>query len=299
MPQLGTLYLACLAMLAFAGNSLLCRLALKYTAIDAASFTTIRLASGAAALLIIASFSKARLHRAGSWIAAIALLVYMACFSFAFTRIPASLGSLILFAAVQMTMMSYALFKGQRLNGRQLLGLLLAYAGLFSLFLPEIFTFSAQHAIAPPNKGGAFLMLLSGIAWGVYSLLGKNSDAPIIASKNNFIKASLFALLLSAASLTEAHYDRTGVFLAMIAGALTSGLGYAIWYHVLPRLSIATAAVIQLCVPVIAAFGGVILLDETIGLTFMISTMLIFGGTGLVIINFQSVRKQSKHDNGK
>lgn len=275
-------------MLAFAGNSLLCRLALKDTNIDAASFTTIRLISGAVALLIIASFSKATCHRGGSWISAIALFVYMACFSFAFTRIPASVGSLILFAAVQMTMMSYALFKRQRLNGRQLLGLLLAYAGLFSLFLPDLLsTFSAQHPVEPPNRGGALLMLLSGVAWGVYSLLGKNSGAPLIASKNNFIKASLFALLLSAVFINKANYDITGVYFAVIAGALTSGLGYAIWYHVLPTLSIATAAVIQLCVPVIAALGGTILLDEAIGLTFMISTIFILGGTGLVIFNFQ------------
>ncbi len=287
MQQLRIITLACLAMIAFAGNSLLCRIALKQTSIDPASFTTIRLLSGAVILFLIVSLTQQKAATtkqiAGSWLSASALFVYMVTFSFAFTTTTASVGSLILFGAVQTTMIVYAIIKGQRLSKIQGLGLVLAYIGLITLFLPDI----SNNQRTDANILGPLLMLVSGIAWGIYSLMGQNTRSPILVTKNNFVRATLFALIISMLMLSQARLGINGVVLAIASGAVTSGIGYAIWYSVLHHLKISTAAVIQLSVPVIAAVGGFLILDESITLYFILSSGLILGGTALVILNQQ------------
>ncbi len=287
MQQLRIITLACLAMIAFAGNSLLCRIALKQTSIDPASFTTIRLLSGAVILFLIVSLTQQKAattkQTAGSWLSASALFVYMVTFSFAFTTTTASVGSLILFGAVQTTMIVYAIIKGQRLSKIQGLGLVLAYIGLITLFLPDI----SNNQRTDANILGPLLMLVSGIAWGIYSLMGQNTRSPILVTKNNFVRATLFALIISMLMLSQARLGINGVVLAIASGAVTSGIGYAIWYSVLHHLKISTAAVIQLSVPVIAAVGGFLILDESITLYFIFSSGLILGGTALVILNQQ------------
>lgn len=285
MQQFRMVVLACMAMLAFAGNSLLCRIALKQTSIDPASFTTIRLLSGAAVLILIAGIikptSKSKSNSEGDWKSAFALFTYMVTFSFAFVSTTASVGSLILFGAVQTTMIVYTISKGQRLSNIQLLGLAFAYIGLVMLFLPDL----AKENVTDANIVGAVLMMLSGIAWGAYSLMGQTALSPVMITRNNFMRATLFALMVSVVMFQQINLDLDGVYLAITSGAVTSGVGYVIWYYALNDLTISTAAVIQLSVPVIAAIGGFLMLDESITLVFLLSSAMIIGGTALVIFN--------------
>src|SRR5438270_12960672 len=208
-----------LAMTAFAGNSLLCRLALKQTGIDAASFTSIRLISGAIALWLILSLRKGARRDGGSWLAALALFVYAAAFSFAYVSLSAGTGALLLFSAVQATMIGWGLRKGERLRPRQWLGLTLALGGLVALLFPGL--------SAPPILG-SILMLSAGIAWGVYSLRGKASGDQISATAGNFLRAVLLAAVLSIALLSSISIDIAGIAYAILSGAIASGVGYAI-----------------------------------------------------------------------
>ncbi|MFI5000789.1 MAG: DMT family transporter [Reyranellales bacterium] len=267
--------LTTLAMLAFAGNSLLCRIALRDTAIDAASFTSIRLASGALVLAAIMYGRRSRPLAAGSWRAAAMLFGYAAFFSFAYRQLSAATGALLLFGAVQTTMLGYGLATGERLRGVQLVGLFVALAGLVGLLLPGL--------AAPPFEGAAF-MLAAGAAWGVYSLLGRGVQDPIGATAGNFLRAVPFAAVLSLAMSGHASLDSAGVLYAVLSGALTSGLGYVLWYAALPALKAASAATIQLSVPVLAALGGVALLAEPITLRLTIASVAILGGIALVIL---------------
>jgi drug/metabolite transporter (DMT)-like permease len=270
------------AMLAFAGNSLLCRLALKGTQIDAASFTLVRIA---AATLVLGGILLARggagrsaARRAGSWASALALIGYAGTFSFAYVRLAAGTGALLLFGAVQATMIGYGIATGVRLAPMQWLGLLLALAGLVWLVLP---------GLAAPDPVSSALMIAAGVGWGVYSLRGRGQADPVAATAGNFLRALPIALAVSLAALAFAHarFDATGVAYAAASGALTSGLGYVVWYAALKGLKPATAATVQLSVPVITAAGGVLLLGEALTARLVASSVAILGGIALVVLS--------------
>lgn len=265
---------ATLAMMAFAANSLLCRLALKHAQIDAASFTSIRILSGAAALCLIMRFQGKTRSAGGSWISAFALFSYAAAFSFAYVSLTAGAGALLLFGAVQTTMIFYGLRSGERLNRRQGAGLVMAVFGLVAFMLPGIST--------PPLIGTA-LMLIAGGAWGIYSLLGKSSSNPLQMTAGNFLRAVPFATGLSLMLIPKMQMNETGIMLAILSGAIASGVGYAIWYQVIRETRTTSAAIMQLSVPVIAAIGGMVLLGETITLHLFISSMAILGGIAMAI----------------
>ncbi len=269
------LILTVLAMLAFAGNSLLCRVALKGTGIDAASFSTIRILAGALVLAAIVRFRAGRGSISGSWPAALALAAYSVTFSFAYRNLTAATGALILFGAVQVTMIASGLWRGERLRARQVAGLVLALAGLVALVLPGL--------SAPPLLDCA-LMLSAGIAWGVYTLFGKGHGDPLAVTAGNFARASLLALIISMVALPSLSFDGRGALYALLSGAVTSGLGYVIWYSALRGLTVTTASVAQLSVPVIAAMGGVVLLDEPLTLRIVVASAVILGGIALVVV---------------
>jgi drug/metabolite transporter (DMT)-like permease len=267
--------LTVLALVAFAGNSLLCRLALTRTSIDAASFTTIRIVAGAIVLLMLVRL-RSGVHRpSGSWPSALALFVYAAGFSFAYVQLPAGTGALLLFGAVQATMISIGVLRGERLTTVQGGGLLLAYAGLIGLVLP---------GLAAPPVVPALLMLAAGAAWGVYSLRGRGAGDPTSVTAGNFIRAVPMALAMSGAAAASRTVDPAGVIYAVASGALASGVGYAIWYTALRGLRATTAATVQLSVPVIAALGGVLLLREPLSLRLIGAGAAILGGVALVVL---------------
>ena len=269
-------------MIAFASNSLLCRLALKHTTIDAASFTFVRIFSGAVALSLlmklrhapaVAAVSDRRTFR-GNWPSALALFIYAAAFSFAYNTLAAGTGALLLFGAVQATMILWGLRKGESLHARQLIGLAVALTGLVALVLPGL--------SAPPFRG-SILMLGSGVAWGIYSLRGKGEKNPAAATAGNFLRAVPFAAAVSLSLFPRMHLDSLGVGYAVLSGAITSGLGYVIWYSVLPGLKATSAATVQLSVPVLAATGGILLLGEPITLRFLLASVAVLGGIALVV----------------
>lgn len=268
--------LTVLSLLAFAGNSVLCRIALKETSIDAASFTAIRLVSGALVLCLIAIFFRREQSGNGNWISAFALFVYAAAFSFAYLNLSAATGALILFGAVQATMIGHGLWSGDRFQKLQIVGLILALSGLVGLLLP---------GLSAPPLFASILMLASGAAWGVYSLRGKGAGDPTRVTAGNFLRATVFALPLLLVFRSNVNLDQVGVYYAIASGAIASGLGYAIWYSVLPQLKITNAATVQLSVPVIAAFGGILMLGEFITLRFMLAAIAILGGIALVLMS--------------
>jgi drug/metabolite transporter (DMT)-like permease len=273
--------LTLLAMIAFAGNSLLCRLALKQTGIDAASFTFIRIFSGAVALWLIVKMRKATWREAGNWPSALALFAYAAAFSFAYISLSAGTGALLLFGAVQATMILWGLRKGERLRVRQLVGLALALTGLVALLFPSL---------SAPPLGGAILMLGAGVAWGIYSLRGKAAGDPASATTGNFLRAVPLAAVLSITLLPWARLDQAGIGNAVLSGAIASGAGYVIWYTALPSLKAASAATVQLSVPVLAATGGILLLGEPLTLRFLFASMAVLGGIALVVISPRQAR---------
>jgi len=266
--------LTLLAMIAFASNSLLCRAALKETSIDAASFTFVRIFSGAAALWLILTTRRTTSQSSGNWISALALFAYAAAFSFAYNTLSAGTGALLLFGAVQSTMILWGFGKGERLDPIQIAGLVVAVAGLVLLVLP---------GLSAPPLIGSILMLSAGVAWGVYSLRGKTAGDPIAATSGNFLRAVPFAALVSIVMIRQARLDSLGVVYAFISGAITSGLGYVIWYAALGGLKAASAATVQLSVPVLAATGGILLLGEPITLRYVIASVAVIGGIFLVV----------------
>ena len=275
--------LVCLAMLAFAGNSLLCRMALKQTEIDPAGFTSVRLLSGACTLWLMVRLRRGSVPvitgQNGNWLSAAALFAYAAGFSFAYVSMSAATGALLLFGAVQATMIAYGLAIGERLRGLQVAGFLLALSGLVVLMLP---------GVATPSLENSLFMLGAGVAWGVYSLRGKHTGGhgvndPIRVTAGNFARAAPMALILNLLLHGQASMDTMGIALAVGSGALASGLGYAIWYRVIPELQATHAASVQLSVPVITSLGGVVLLGETFTLTLMLTSAAILGGIALVI----------------
>ena len=273
-------FLVVLTLIAFAGNSLLCRVALKETRIDASTFTLVRIASGAIVLWSIALATRDVRVRdrtavvGGTWLSALALFAYAAAFSFAYVSLPAGTGALLLFGAVQATMIGYGLWRGERLRPRQTLGLACASAGLVILTLP---------GISAPPLHGTVLMLGAGIAWGIYSLRGRSAGDPLLATAGNFVRALPFACALGIAALAMFSIDRGGIACAVASGALTSGVGYAIWYTALPALKATHAATVQLSVPVIAALGGILFLGEQPTLRLVVAAAAILGGIALVV----------------
>ena len=266
-------------MIAFASNSLLCRAALKQTSIDAATFTFIRIFSGAAALWLIIKMRRTAWKDAGNWSSAVALFGYAAAFSFAYNTLSAGTGALLLFGAVQATMVLWGLRKGERLHAIQLIGLVLAVSGLVVLLLP---------GLSAPSLSGSILMLGAGVAWRIYSLRGQAETNPVSATTGNFLRAVPLAVAVSIIMLPWVQPDRTGIVYAVISGAITSGLGYVIWYNALPWLKAAGAATVQLSVPVLAATGGILLLGEPITFRYFVASIAVLGGIALVLIEKNS-----------
>jgi drug/metabolite transporter (DMT)-like permease len=269
------LILVVLALSAFAGNSLLCRVALKATSIDAATFTAVRVVSGALVLWLIVRVRDRAHALGGNFDSALALFAYAATFSFAYAQLPAGTGALLLFGAVQATMIGHGLSTGERLRLRQICGLALALCGLVSLMLPGV--------AAPPLRA-SMLMLVSGVAWSIYSLRGRGAGDPLRTTAGNFVRAVPFAALLAIAMRSSLVADPFGIALAIASGTLTSGVGYAIWYSALPSLTATQAATVQLSVPVIAALGGIAILGEQPTLRLLAAATAILGGIALIVI---------------
>ncbi len=271
----GALVLTGIAMLAFAGNSLLCRMALGPGLVDAATFTTVRVLSGAVLLGVLA-FTGGRRPRPAEFDtrAILALSAYMIFFSFAYRSLTAGTGALLLFGAVQLTMFAAALRAGERLPLLGWLGVALAVLGLGYLVAP---------GVTAPDPVGAVLMATAGAAWGVYSLLGRTGSEPLRTTALNFVGAVPIVALVSLLTLRSLHWTPAGLVLAIASGALTSGVGYAVWYAALRQLSASGAATVQLSVPVIAAVGGAVLLAEPVGLRLVLASVATLGGIAIVL----------------
>ncbi len=275
--QSGTVILTAIAMIAFAGNSIICRLALGNELIDPASFSTIRLMSGATALYIIIRMrGNSNQRHPGSWISAAMLFLYAVAFSFAYVSLNAGIGALILFGSVQITMISVGIATGERPHILNWSGLFVALAGLIYLVLP---------GLEAPSFLGALLMTTAGLSWGIYSLRGMAIGNPTAVTADNFLRSAPMAILASLCFIINLNISLKGFFLAFISGALTSGVGYVIWYAALNHLSATRAATVQLLVPVIAAIGGVLLLSEQISFRLLFAGILIIGGVGLTLVN--------------
>jgi drug/metabolite transporter (DMT)-like permease len=262
-------------MLAFAANSLLCRLALAPGAIDAASFTTLRVAAGAVTLALIIMPRWRGEHRANTDPRAVAALFgYMVCFSFAYLSLAAGTGALILFGAVQLTMFVAALRAGEPFPPFAWLGLTIAMAGLVYLVSP---------GLTAPDPTGAALMAAAGFSWGIYSLRGRRARDALVATASNFVLTLPLVVIVSALTLTQAHLSASGIVYAIASGSIASGLGYVVWFAAVKRLRATTAATVQLSVPIVAAFGGTVLLDETVTLRLLVASIATLGGIWLVL----------------
>jgi drug/metabolite transporter (DMT)-like permease len=268
---------ACAAMAAFAGNSLLCRMALGTGAIDAASFTTIRFCTGALALLVFATASRTTLRsgQEGTWLSAAVLLVYAFPFAYAYARLATGTGALVLFGTVQATMLVAGVLAGERPSRFEWAGLVTAAAGLVWLVAPGLDT--------SPSPFGVALMAIAGAAWGAYSLLGRRSRAPLATTVGTFVRLAPATVVVGALAWPAAHASARGVILASVSGALTSGGGYVVWNYALRHLTATRAAVLQLSVPALAALGGVAVLDEPVTLRLITAAALILGGIALAI----------------
>jgi drug/metabolite transporter (DMT)-like permease len=272
-----TVGLTAVAMVAFAANSLLCRAALADGYSDATTFTTFRVVGGALSLgLLVRSRGGRSAGATGGWTSATALFVYAIAFSLAYLHIPAGTGALLLIAAVQITMICGGLLAGERPKAREWVGLALSLAGLVVLTRP---------GLAQPDPVGAALMIAAGVAWGLYSLRGRGAGDALSVNAVNFVRAVPLAVVGSVVGLavSEPHLTPTGVTLALVSGAITSGLGYAVWYAALRGLSATQGAIVQLSVPPLAALGGVWLLDEALTSRLLVAGLLILGGIALAI----------------
>lgn len=276
-PRFLTASYTSLTMIAFASNSLLNRLALGRESIDAVSYTAIRLVSGALALWLISSLQKnsAGTRVRGNWLSASMLFAYAIAFSFAYLSLSAGTGALILFGTVQVTMILAALRSGERPHALEWLGVLLALGGLVYLVLP---------GLEAPSLLGSALMTMAGIAWGVYSLRGRGATSPLADTTGNFLRAVPLIVAVLLVSLKGVQLSQTGILLAVLSGAVASGLGYVIWYAALASLTATRAAIVQLSVPVLAAWGGVLLLGEAISLRLILAGAFILGGIALAIV---------------
>lgn len=265
-----------LALVAFAGNSVLCRMALGQATIDAATFSTIRLVAGAVTLLLVTSLTQRDGVRVkGSRVSAIMLFLYAVPFSFAYVSLSTGTGALILFGSVQLTMMLAALWSGERPYPLQWFGFGLALAGLVYLVLP---------GLAAPSLSGSALMAFAGFSWGIYSLRGRGAANPLAQTTRNFVGSVPFVVAVSLVALQRFHIEPRGALLAIASGALASGLGYVTWYAALRGLSTTRAAVVQLSVPILAAVGGVTLLAESVSARLVLSGAMVLGGIALALI---------------
>ena len=270
-------FLTTFTLIAFAANSLLCRMALGDDLIDPVTFTTLRLCSGAMALVLISRLTKEAKSQKevnGSWGSGFALFAYAIAFSLAYISLNTGMGALILFGSVQMTMLGAALLSGERLVTLQWVGLSAAIGGLVYLVMP---------GISAPDPLGTLLMCVAGIAWGFYSIRGKGVLAPVAMTAGNFTRSAPMAVIISIIAYSSVHLDPYGIVLALISGVVTSGLGYVLWYKALRGLTTTQASVVQLLVPVIAAFGGVVFLSEKISARLVVSSILILGGVAMAV----------------
>jgi drug/metabolite transporter (DMT)-like permease len=288
MPAFRLAGLTLLAMLAFAANSVLCRQALERTTLDAASFTSLRLISGALVLWLIVYWKQGTGRMEGSWGSALALFAYAAGFSFAYISLPTGTGALLLFGTVQLTMLAAGLLHGERPGPWPLAGMLLALVGLAYLLSPSL---------EAPQPLGAILMIGAGIAWGLYSLRGRGERHPLQATAGNFLRSIPPAVGLGLIALPWLQWDAQGALLALASGALASGLGYAIWYAALPGLRASSAATVQLSVPLLAAAGGALILAEPITPRLLLASLAILGGIALVLLT--PWRSPSSNSNGR
>lgn len=270
---LRTVALTAAALIAFAANSLLCRMALGPRLIDAATFTLVRFASGALTLSALAA-AGGHPRRGGSWASALALSAYAVCFSFAYLRLGAAVGALVLFGAVQLTMIGAGLARGERPGVREWSGLALALAGLVWLTRP---------GLSAPDPLGAALMIGAGASWGVYSLRGRGAAQPIAANADNFLRALPPVIAVSVTTLAGAHASARGLGLAVASGALASGVGYSVWYAALRGLTATRAAIVQLLVPLLATGGAIVLLGERIGQRVLIAGLAIICGVAVAV----------------
>ena len=269
-----TILLTTAAMLAFAANSILCRMALGQGLIDPASFTSIRIIAGAVTLGLLVALTKRKTTLPRQWSAIAALFGYMVFFSFAYISLNAGTGALLLFGSVQLTMFVAAIRSGERFSALSWIGLAAAFGGLVYLVAP---------GVTAPEPVGALLMVLSGIAWGVYSLVGRSSSSPLPSTAANFVYCIPLTIALSALFVQSASVSLPGTVLAIASGSIASGIGYAIWYSVLPQLTTGRAATVQLSVPIIAAVGGVLLLSEPATVRLVVASGLTLGGIWLVL----------------
>lgn len=266
------------AMIAFAANSLLARLALGAGSIDAASYTALRIISGAALLFFFISRRPGQVRMQeipGNWLAATALFAYAMAFSLSYLMLGAATGALILFSSVQATMVGYSLARGDRLSLRELAGFTIAFLAFVYLILP---------GVGRPDLTGSVLMVISGISWGVYTLRGRGSTSPLRDTAGNFLRASAFCLPLALYAVWDGRVSASGVLLALASGVVASGLGYSIWYRALTGLTTFQAALVQLSVPVIAAFGAILFLGETLTVRFAIVSVFVLGGIAFAIV---------------
>ena len=271
--------LTILALTGFAANSILCRSALGEGTIDAASFSALRLVSGALALWLLVTLRPGRTTFGGSWLSAAYLFLYAVPFSFAYESLATGTGALILFGSVQATMLIAAVLSGERPGWLQWLGLLTALVGLVYLVLP---------GVSSPDPLGSALMTVAGISWGFYTLCGRTATDPLGETAGNFARSLPMVALVSATSAGAMHVETTGVALAVASGALASGVGYAIWYAALAGLTATVAATVQLSVPVLAAVGGVILMAEAVTPRLAIASLLILGGVAVALLKPRS-----------
>ena len=264
--------LICVALLFLSANSILARMAIVTQNIDAFTFTFLRIISGSILLFIIYFYRKKRVDISlkKNWISGFMLFLYAICFSYSYINMLAGIGTLILFAVVQLSMIFIALFYKEKMSLNKTIGILVAFIGLVYLLYPkEDFTISYFHT---------FLMVISGTAWGVYSVLGKSSTSAIFNTTDNFFKASIFTLIFMLMFISEVHLDLYTFCLAITSGAITSALGYLLWYEILPKIEIITASVLQLLVPIIAIFLSILFLDESLTFELIVSTILILVG---------------------
>jgi len=287
-----TILFTIMALLAFAGNSILCRLAIGDNTIDAASFTSIRLFSGIVVLFVILKLAQAKIVQPkstvtskGSWSAAFMLFLYAIAFSYAYLSLDTGTGALILFASVQITMIAVGIYLGNKLRLVEWLGVLVSFSGFIYLVFPEL---------TSPSLLGFVLMTVAGIAWGFYSLAGKKSENPLSDTTYNFMRTIPFVVILMAFTIQNINLSTEGIVLAIISGGITSGIGYTLWYLALGGLSGTQAAVVQLLVPVLAGLGGVVFANEFLSARLVVSSIIILGGILMVILGKSYVEQDRK-----
>ncbi|HEX5110337.1 MAG TPA: DMT family transporter [Vicinamibacterales bacterium] len=286
--RLSTIALTAMAMVAFAANSVLCRMALREAAIDPATFSVVRFLSGAVMLVIVAArWQRLPAITAGSWKAAFVLAFYALPFAFSYTQLSAGTGALILFGCVQVVMIVAALGSGERPHVLQWAGLGLALAGLVTLVFP---------GLTAPSPVAAALMTTAGVSWGLYTLLGRAASNPLMETTGNFVRAVPLIALTALAVPQRIDVEPRGLALAVTSGVVATGLGYVVWYAALRGLSAMRASVVQLAVPLLAAIGGVLLLTETITARLVVSTVLVLGGIAMAIAGGSGAAEAGRYD---